>query len=107
MKIEVTGKSKVYVAAHKETWEDGGLKESLPRNGWEKETGEINVSDGLWILSPIFSKSMNKAKEILLPETTSRATMLIIVVSNCPGKFVISRLSRKLIVFSKFYVSSA
>ena len=94
MKIEVTGQVTVYVAIDKEPYDDGGYKESLPRHGWEKETGEINVANGVFILSPIFSKSLNKGKEVLLPETTCRANILIIVVSNCPGKSFTFHLSK-------------
>ena len=84
--IEVTGKAKVYVASS--TWYgDGGYDESLPRNGWETEIGEINLDIDMFTLNLIFSKSLNdKETQIVLPKTTTQRTlMLVIVVSICPG----------------------
>ena len=87
MKIEVTGQATVYVAVDNESYSDGGYKESLPRNGWETEIGEINLDIDMFTLNLIFSKSLNdKEAQIVLPKTTTQRTlMLIIVVSICPG----------------------
>ena len=91
--ISVTDSSNVYVAFNGDQQYDGGFKKSLPSNCW-KYHNDPDGKDTIvvdWVsMHYIYSRRVDKATTILLPNTTTGATIMsIMVVSICEGKFVI------------------
>ena len=91
--ISVAGSANVYVAFNDDQEYDGGFKKSLPSNCWKHHNstdgGDIIGVTHDWItMHHIYSQRVDKATTIILPNTTTSATIMsIIVVSICEGKF--------------------
>ena len=90
--IVVTGNVTVYVAIPG-NWQinsrSGGYEESLPRNDWKKEMGEISLD---WNehghLDKIYSKDYRAHTVMTIslpPTTTAKTTAIITVVPICSG----------------------
>ena len=92
--ISVTDSSNVYVAFNGDQQYDGGFKKSLPSNCWKHHNSSdgkdyITIEDDQMDMNHIYSRRVDKPTTILLPNTTTGATaMSIIVVSICEGKLV-------------------
>ena len=93
--ISVTDSANVYVAIIGDQGYDGGFQKSLPSNCWKHHNSSdgkdsITIEDDQMEMPLIYSRRVDKATTLLLPNTTTSATtMSIIVVSTCEGKFVI------------------
>ena len=92
--ISVTGSANVYIAFDGDQDYNGGFKKSLPSNCWKHHNSSdgndyIMVGNELTNMNHIYSRRVDKPTTILLPNTTTDATtMSIIVVSICEGKLV-------------------